>query len=376
MSKTKFAFVLGTRPEAIKLAPVILESLKREKQLDTIIITTGQHKSMLEQILELFKIIPDHDLKIMQHNQNLASVTSKAISGLYKVFEDEKPDLVIVQGDTTSTFCGALTAFYKKIPVAHVEAGLRTFNKYHPFPEEINRKIVGSISDFNFAPTYRAKQNLLAEGIEDSKIWVTGNTGIDALFAVMKIKHEISKQISVIFKRKKRTILVTAHRRENHGRPLKEICKALSNMLKKFKDIQILFPAHLSPNVQKTVKEHFKSTERIIILPPLNYSDFVFAMKNSYIILTDSGGIQEEAPSLGKPVLVLRETTERPEALEAGTVKLTGTDSRKILDAVSELLQNKQEYLAMTSKSNPFGDGTSSEKIIDLLNNIFNKHKG
>lgn len=373
MSKTKFAFVIGTRPEAIKLAPVILESLKRNNRFDTIVISTGQHQSMQNQILELFKIRPDHDLKIMQHNQNLASVTTKAISGLYEIFENEKPDIVVVQGDTTSTFCGALTAFYKKIPVAHVEAGLRTFDKYHPFPEEINRKIVGSIADIHFAPTHRARQNLLKEGIETGKIWVTGNTGIDALFAILKIKPDIDNQIKAIFRRKKKTILVTAHRRENHGKPLKEICNALSNILKKFKDIQILFPAHLSPHVQKTVKEHFKSTERIIILPPMNYPDFVFAMKNSYIILTDSGGIQEEAPSLGKPVLVLRDTTERPEALEAGTVRLTGTDSTKIIQSVSELLENEKEYLAMTTKSNPFGDGSSSKKILDLIERIFNK---
>jgi UDP-N-acetylglucosamine 2-epimerase (non-hydrolysing) len=368
MNRAKLIFIVGTRPEAIKLAPVIGEARKKDLVFNTKVIATGQHLSMLDQILEIFRIDPDYNLKVMEEDQSPASVASKAIKGIYDIVQKEKPDLIIVQGDTTSTFAGALAGYYSKVPIAHVEAGLRTYNKFHPFPEEVNRTLVAHIADYHFAPTLLAKQNLISEGINTGHIWITGNTGIDALFQVIKLNPVIDKRLKKVLKTpKKRTILVTAHRRENRGAPLEKICKAMLKVLRKFKDTQIVFPVHLAPQINTMVKECFKDNDRVFLFPPLNYPDFVYAMKESYLILTDSGGVQEEAPSLGKPVLVLRETTERPEALTSGCVKIAGTDTDRIYHTASYILENEDEYKKMSSKSNPFGDGTASYRIMDIL---------
>jgi len=366
--RKKILFIFGTRPEAIKLAPVINKFAEHTKSFKTVVVVTAQHRQMLDQVLRLFGISPDHDLNIMSHDQSLPQVAAKALKGLDGLLAQEHPDLVFVQGDTTTTFIGALAAFYHRIPVAHVEAGLRTYNRYHPYPEEINRVITSSLADIHFAPTARSKSNLLRENISPSKIFITGNTVIDALLDVANREHHFEGILKRVFTNKRtRKILLTTHRRENHGNPMKVICHAILEILNKFKDVEVVFPVHMSPKVRETVYPLLESRPRIHLVSPLDYQAFVNAMKESYLILTDSGGVQEEAPSLGKPVLVLRETTERPEAVEAGTVRLVGTNYDRIVQEAERLLNDYAEYEAMAKAINPYGDGLASERIFQII---------
>lgn len=369
----KVLFVFGTRPEAIKLAPVILK-FRENDSFESKICISGQHKEMLEQVLRIFNIKPDYDLRIMKENQSLSYITSETLRKLESVLEKEKPDLVIVQGDTTTTFVASLSAYYQKIKVAHVEAGLRTKDKFNPFPEEINRRLTDCIADFYFAPTERSKENLLKEGIGEERIFVTGNTVIDALFIILdkqkkpevkrKMEEEFLKKYGINFER--RTILVTGHRRESFGRDFEEICHGLK-MIAENSDAQIVYPVHLNPNVQKPVKNILRDIKNVYLIEPLDYYTFVWLMNRSYLILTDSGGIQEEAPSLGKPVLIMRKKTERPEGIEAGSAKLIGTDRKSIFYNTVELLENHSAYKAMAEVKNPYGDGKASERILDIL---------
>lgn len=369
----KILFVFGTRPEAIKLAPVILK-FREHDSFESKICISGQHREMLEQVLRIFNIKPDYDLRIMKENQSLSYITSETLRKLESVLEKEKPDLVIVQGDTTTTFVASLSAYYKKIKVAHVEAGLRTEDKFNPFPEEINRRLTDCIADFYFAPTERAKENLLKEGVGEERIFVTGNTVIDALFIILdkqkkpevkrKMEEEFLKKYGINFER--RTILVTGHRRESFGRDFEEICHGLK-MIAENSDAQIVYPVHLNPNVQKPVKNILRDIKNVYLIEPLDYYTFVWLMNRSYLILTDSGGIQEEAPSLGKPVLIMRKKTERPEGIEAGSAKLIGTDRKSIFYNALELLENQKAYKAMAEVKNPYGDGKASERILDIL---------
>ncbi len=397
--RIKVLFAFGTRPEAIKLAPVIRELRSHSGKFTVIVCVTAQHRQMLDQVLNLFDIKPDYDLNIMKNNQSLFDVTTKGLLGIKKVLEKEKPDILLVQGDTTTTFVASLSAFYLKIPIGHVEAGLRTNDKYQPFPEEINRRLTTHIADLHFAPTEKAKQNLLSEGISENKIFVTGNTVIDALLYILE------KQKSARYKDYlercflnnyginfdgQQIILVTGHRRENFGEGFENICYALKEIAEKNEDVIIIYPVHLNPNVQKPVyqilgsnsipksrdKSHAtgqansrnsKNPRNIYLIDPLDYEAFVYLMSKSYLILTDSGGIQEEAPSLGKPVLVMRSLTERPEAVDAGTVKIVGTDQSKIIQETKLLLDNHKEYEKMARAINPYGDGKAAKRIVDIL---------
>jgi len=363
----KILTIFGTRPEAIKLAPVIKELERRNDVFVSKVCVTAQHREMLDPFLQLFGINPDWDLNIMQPNQSLFDVTAKALVKLKEVLEKENPDLVLVQGDTTTTFTAALAAYYLKIKVGHVEAGLRTLDKYNPFPEELNRRLVGHIADLHFAPTKRAKENLLSEGIPESSIFVTGNTVVDALFMILartKSEDYLPKALS---QPDRKLILVTAHRRESFGEGIANICLALKEIVKRVPDVEIVYPVHLNPNVREPVYRMLSGMERVHLIEPLDYISFVHLMKASYLILTDSGGIQEEAPSLGKPVLVLRNTTERPEAVEAGAAKLVGTDPQRIVAETLRLLQDPSEYSKMANAPNPFGDGKASLRIVDIL---------
>jgi UDP-N-acetylglucosamine 2-epimerase (non-hydrolysing) len=364
----KVAVIFGTRPEAIKLAPLITRLGRHLERFETVTIVTAQHREMLDQVLQLFAIRPQHDLHIIRPRQTLAQITANAVTGLDAALAKEKPDFVVVQGDTSTTFVAALTAFYHKIRVAHVEAGLRTRQKYYPFPEEVNRHLTSVIADLHFAPTWESRQNLLSEGVAGERIWVTGNTVIDALHDVLgwakSCSHPVLERSRA---EKKRLILVTSHRRENQGRPQEQICSALLELIRRFPDILIAFPVHLSPAVRDTIMPRLREHDRIVLLDPIDYLDTVHFLKASHLVLTDSGGIQEEAPALGKPVLVLRDTTERPEGIEAGTVRLVGTETRKIVDTVSELLQNEAAYRKMAESVNPYGDGRASERIIQAL---------
>ena len=367
----RMAVIFGTRPEAIKLAPLIRRMGDRPEQFQPITIVTAQHRQMLDQVLDLFSIKPDHDLCIIRPRQTLAEITASAITGLDSILALEKPDFVVVQGDTTTTFVGALAALYHKIPVAHVEAGLRTQNKTNPFPEEMNRRMTSVIADAHFAPTPKAVQNLLAEGISRDRIWMTGNTVIDALKDVVgwnrECDHPVLKRVSA---GKLRMLFVTSHRRENQGQPQEQICSALLELVKTFRDIIVVFPVHLSPAVRDTVLPRLQGQDRIVLLDPIDYLETIHFMKDSYLILTDSGGIQEEAPGLGKPVLVLRTTTERPEGILAGTARLVGTDTRRIVEEASELLQNPESYRKMSEAANPYGDGLASERILQALEHL------
>jgi UDP-N-acetylglucosamine 2-epimerase (non-hydrolysing) len=362
------AVIFGTRPEAIKLAPLIKRLENSPERFRPITIVTAQHRQMLDQVLDLFGIKPDHDLDMIRPRQSLAQIVARAITGLDSVLTKVQPDFVLVQGDTSTTFIGALASFYHKIPVAHVEAGLRTRNRFYPFPEEMNRRLTSALADAHFAPTLKSKQNLIEEGIPSELIWVTGNTVIDALQDVLRwkrtCKHPILDRIA---REKLRMVLVTSHRRENQGKPQEQICSALLELVECFPDIQVVFPVHLSPAVRDTVIPRLKRQDRILLLDPMDYFDTVHFMKASYLILTDSGGIQEEAPALGKPVLVLRDETERPEGVTAGTVRLVGTDTRNIVSVVSELLRNSGEYRKMSEAVNPYGDGRASQRIIQAL---------
>jgi UDP-N-acetylglucosamine 2-epimerase (non-hydrolysing) len=364
----KIAVIFGTRPEAIKLAPLVKRLKDKPDRFEPITIVTAQHREMLDQVLDLFSIKPEFDLDIIKPRQTLAQITARAIDGLDSVLAQTRPDFVVVQGDTSTTFLGALAAFYHQIPVAHVEAGLRTRQKYYPFPEEVNRHLTSVIADAHFAPTEASRKNLLEEGIPSDAIWVTGNTVIDALQDVLRWKSEcVHATLARVAAENLRMILVTSHRRENQGKPQEQICSALLELEERFPDVLIVFPVHLSPAVRDTVLPRLKQHERIVLLDPIDYFETVHFMKTSHLILTDSGGIQEEAPALGKPVLVLRDATERPEGVVAGTVKLVGTDTQNIVSVASDLLSNPEAYRSMAEAVNPYGDGLASDRILQAL---------
>ena len=372
---TKILFVFGTRPEAIKMAPLIKE-IEKNKKFESKICVTAQHRQMLDQVLKIFRIRPDHDLDIMTSNQSLFDITAKIIVRLQDILISEKPDLVVVQGDTTTTFVASLAAFYTRTKVAHLEAGLRTRNKFAPFPEEINRRITSAIADIHLAPTPWARDNLLRENVSAETIFVTGNTVIDALFSVVEMLKRSDSKFDSLFDGidfSKKTVLITGHRRENFGEGFRNICESISDLAEKFEDAEFVYPVHFNPNVRKPVNEILHGIRNVHLIEPLDYEPFVYAMEKSYMILTDSGGVQEEAPSLGKPVLVMRETTERPEAVEAGTVKLVGTDKKKIVDGVSTLLTDSQAYQTMSRAHNPYGDGKASQRIVKILEDYFEK---
>lgn len=371
LPKKRIMFVFGTRPEAIKMAPLILELEKYPDIFQGVIVSTGQHREMLKQVLKIFDIRPDYDLSIMEENQSISRIVTKTLEGLEGIVLREKPDLILVQGDTSTTFASSLVAFYNRIPLGHVEAGLRTGDKLRPYPEEINRRLVTILADMHFAPTDTARGHLLREGIHKNSIYLTGNTVIDALLDVASRKIDL-KKMGLDLDLSRRIILVTAHRRESFGPPLKEICNAVLKLATKYKnEIQVVFPAHKNPMVQVTVREILGDLENVEIIEPLYYEPFVHLMKASNIILTDSGGVQEEAPSLGKPVLVLREKTERPEAIAAKTVKLIGVKQENIIKETELLLENKKEYEVMSRAVNPYGDGKASERIVQALLHYF-----
>lgn len=371
----KVMLVFGTRPEAIKMAPVVKELQKYPEQIRVIVCITAQHRQMLDQVLNLFVIKPDYDLDIMKPGQDLFDVTSNVLQGMKPVLMQERPDIVLVHGDTTTTLAASLAAFYCRVPVGHVEAGLRTYNKMSPFPEEINRKLAGALSDLHFAPTETARQNLLREGVPDASIFVTGNTVIDALLMVSGIL-ESNEGLKVRFVDEfgflnpaKRLILVTGHRRENFGAGFENICQALQQIAERYDDVEILYPVHLNPNVREPVKRILGSSRNnnVHLIEPVDYLPFVYLMNRSYFIVSDSGGVQEEAPSLGKPVLVMRDTTERPEAVAAGTVKLVGTDLQRIVTEAGKLLDDEAAYSAMTMAHSPYGDGKAAARITEAL---------
>lgn len=376
--------VFGTRPEAIKMAPLVQEFRKHPDQYETLVCVTGQHREMLDQVLNIFGIVPDYDLNIMKPGQELYDVTARILSGMRDVLSEAKPEIVLVHGDTTTSMAVALAAFYRQIPVGHVEAGLRTHNIYSPWPEEMNRQITGRIATYHFSPTPLSWENLLREGIDKSRILVTGNTVIDALYAVVnKIKDDVPLQLSLGEELKatgydtgrlaaeegRHLVLITGHRRENFGDGFLHICQAIKTLSEKYPNVDFVYPMHLNPNVRKPIKEVFGENRQsnLFFIEPLEYLSFVYLMEKSHIVLTDSGGIQEEAPGLGKPVLVMRDTTERPEALVAGTVKLVGTDYDKIVSEVSSLLDDTECYKRMSQAVNPYGDGKACERIVEYI---------
>lgn len=368
--KLKVMTIFGTRPEAIKMAPLVLELEKYPDEIDSIVTVTAQHRQMLDQVLELFEVTPDHDLNIMKDRQTLTGVTTKALEGLDEVMKEVKPDLVLVHGDTTTTFVASLAAFYNQIAVGHVEAGLRTWNKYSPFPEEVNRQITGVIADLHFAPTDKAEANLLQENKKGETIYITGNTAIDALKTTVKdsYNHEVLEKVG-----SDRMILLTAHRRENLGEPMRNMFRAIKRLITEHNDVQVVYPVHLNPAVREVADEILGNDPRIHLIEPLGVYDFHNFASKAHIILTDSGGVQEEAPSLGVPVLVLRDTTERPEGIEAGTLKLAGTDEETIYKLAYELLNNKERYEEMSKASNPYGDGEASRRIVEAILHYFKK---
>ena len=366
--KIKVMTVFGTRPEAIKMAPIVLELAKHPDKITPVVAVTAQHREMLDQVLGLFNITPDHDLDIMAQGQTLFDITSKAMMGLDKVLEQEKPDIVLVHGDTTTTFAGALAAYYHQTTVGHVEAGLRTHDKYSPFPEEMNRKLTGCIADLNFAPTETSESNLLAENVKPESIFVTGNTVIDALHHTVRDDFQFEDELlqNIDFENK-RIILVTTHRRENLGEPMRHVYKALRQLTEEFDDVEVVFPVHKNPKVREVVREELGGLSQVHLIDPLDYEPFANLMHKAHLILTDSGGVQEEAPALGKPVLVLRDTTERPEAVAAGTVKLIGTDRDVVYNEAKTLLTDEKAYHRMAESVNPYGDGKASERIIQAI---------
>ena len=372
MRKIKVMSIFGTRPETIKMAPVVHELEKRE-EIESIVCVTAQHREMLDQVLKALKVKPDYDLNIMKQGQTLSDITTRALKGLEDVIKEVKPDIILVHGDTTTTFAGALAAFYQQVAVGHVEAGLRTYNKYSPFPEEMNRQFVGIVSDMNFAPTERSKNNLLREGKKEETIYVTGNTAIDALN--LTVDEEYSDEITEWIG-DDRLIVLTAHRRENLGEPMYRMFKAIRRIIDKYDDVKMVYPVHLNPLVVKAANEVFGDSDKIKLIKPLEVVEFHNLLSRSYLILTDSGGIQEEAPSLGKPVIVLRDTTERPEGIDAGTLKLAGTEEETIYQMVDELLSDSMEYEKMSKASNPYGDGHASERIVDAIIAKFSKSIG
>lgn len=371
MEKKKIITIFGTRPEAIKMAPLVKELEKREG-IESKVCVTAQHREMLDQVLELFDITPDFDLNIMKSKQTLTGITNKVLEGLEEVFTKEKPDMILVHGDTTTTFSGALAAFYQQIKVGHVEAGLRTFDKYFPFPEEMNRKLTGSLADLHFAPTKGSKANLLREGVKESDVFITGNTVIDAMSHTVKENYKFENELlnKIDFENKK-VIMITAHRRENWGEGIENICDALNKIVEENKDVELVYLVHLNPVVKDVVTKKLGNKERIHLLSPLDTNETHNLMNKCFMVMTDSGGLQEEAPHLGKPVLVLRDVTERPEAVEYGTVKLVGTDIEKIVSEANSLIRDREQYLKMSKAVNPYGDGYASKRIVDIIENYF-----
>ena len=360
----KILTVFGTRPEAIKMAPLVQELKRCSRQINCLVAVTAQHREMLDQVLRLFAIRPDYDLNIMRPEQSLFEITGRALAGLEEVFTRERPDLVLVHGDTTTTFVAALAAFYLQIPVGHVEAGLRTHNKYSPFPEEINRHLTAVLTDLHFAPTATAKANLLAEGIPARKIFVTGNTVIDALLATVRPEYSFDNpELDGIDYEQKKVLLVTTHRRENLGEPLRFFYRALRSVVQDHPEVEVVFPVHKNPAVAGAAHEELGGVKRVHLVEPMAYEPFVNLMQRSYLVLTDSGGLQEEAPALGKPVLVLRNTTERPEAVQAGTVRVVGTEPGAVAAAVCRLLEDREHYRQMAEAVNPYGDGRAAQRI-------------
>ena len=369
MGKLKIMVVFGTRPEAIKMAPLVLELQKQKEVIETITVVTAQHRQMLDQVLETFNIVPDYDLDIMGKSQTLLDITSKILNQLDPVIKKEKPDMVLVHGDTTTTFAASLVAFYNQVRIGHVEAGLRTFDKYSPYPEEMNRQMTDDLADLYFAPTGESKVNLLKENHPESSIVVTGNTAIDALKLTVQedYHHEVLDQLDPA----KKVILVTMHRRENQGQPMRAVFGALREMVDQEPTIEVVYPVHLSPAVQEAANDLLGDHDRIHLIEPLDVLDFHNLASRSYFIMSDSGGVQEEAPSLGKPVLVLRDTTERPEGVKAGTLKLVGTDPAVVKTTMTELLTNESLYLQMANARNPYGDGRASERIVQAIKHYF-----
>jgi len=372
----KIAVIFGTRPDTIKLAPIILELKKNSKYFKVLSIATAQHREMLDQVLNIFRIRPDYDLDIMKPNQSLSSITENIIEKLDKVLEREVPDMVLVQGDTTTTFVGSLAAFYRQIPVVHVEAGLRTNDKANPFPEEINRRLTSVITDIHLAPTEIAKRALLKENVTANSIYVTGNTVIDALKMSVKNNYKFTiPLLNEIIARKKKIVLLTMHRRENLGEPMQGACNAVKRLAKKYPNINFVFPVHLNPIVREIVFNTLSNLKNVFLIAPLDYADFVNFMSKSYLIITDSGGVQEEGPHFGIPILVLRKVTERPEAVKYGTVKLVGLDEEKIFTTAKKLIDNKNAYMKMATAVNPYGDGLSSKRTVQIIKNYFGLSK-
>lgn len=373
MKKIKVMSIFGTRPEAIKMAPLVKE-LEKRKEIESVVCVTAQHREMLDQVLETFDIKPNYDLNIMKQGQTLSDITTRVIQGLEEIIRETKPDIVLVHGDTTTTFAGALAAFYNQVAIGHVEAGLRTYDKYSPFPEEMNRQMVDCMSDMYFAPTNLSKENLCKENIDESKIYITGNTAIDAMNTTIDFdyRHEVLDWVG-----DNRMILLTAHRRENLGEPMRRIFKGIKRIVDETEDVKVVYPIHLNPKVREIALEVFGGDDKVRLIEPLEVFDFHNFQNKSYLILTDSGGIQEEAPSLGKPVLVLRDTTERPEGISAGTLKLVGTEEEVIYRETKKLLNEKSEYEKMSKASNPYGDGFASKRIVDaIIDKFYNKCKG
>ena len=371
----KIITIFGTRPEAIKMAPLVKELEKREG-IESKICVTAQHREMLDQVLELFDIKPDFDLNIMKTKQSLTGITNRILEGLEDIFKEEKPDMILVHGDTTTTFSSALAAYYQQIKVGHVEAGLRTFDKYFPFPEEMNRKLTGAIADLHFSPTKGAKNNLLREGVDESSIYITGNTVIDAMLNKVEEDYDFeNEELNKIDFKNKKVIMITAHRRENWGEGISNICEALNQIVNENKDVELVYLVHLNPIVKDMVHEKLGGKERIHLLNPLDTKETHNLMNKCFMVMTDSGGLQEEAPHLGKPVLVLRDVTERPEAVEYGTVKLVGTNKEKIIDEANILINSKEAYEKMSKAVNPYGDGKASERICDAIMKYLNLSK-
>lgn len=373
MAKVKVMTVFGTRPEAIKMAPVVLALKKRTADFDTVTVVTGQHREMLQQVLDIFKIVPDYDLHIMHQNQTLADITTRVLENLGAIIVKEKPDILLVHGDTTTTFAAAISAYYQQVKVGHVEAGLRTWNKYSPFPEEMNRQLTDVLADLYFAPTTTSWDNLLKENHPAEHIFITGNTAIDALHYT--VHDDYHHAVLDLVDPKKRMILVTMHRRENQGEPMRRVFKVMRRVIDSYDNVEIVYPVHLSPVVQKTAHDILGDDPRIHLIDPLDVVDFHNLAARSYFIMSDSGGVQEEAPSLGKPVLVLRDTTERPEGVAAGTLKLVGTQTDKVEQAMRQLLDDPAEYQRMADAKNPYGDGHATERILDAILYSFGERK-
>jgi len=366
----KVMTIFGTRPEAIKMAPLVLELAKYPEQIESIVTVTAQHRQMLDQVLEIFEITPDYDLNIMKDRQTLIDVTTRGLEGLNKIMQEVKPDIVLVHGDTTTTFIASLAAFYNQIAIGHVEAGLRTWDKYSPYPEEMNRQLTGVMADLHFAPTTKSAQNLIAENKKEETIYITGNTAIDALKTTVKdeYSHPVLDTVG-----NDRLVLMTAHRRENLGEPMRNMFKAIKRLVEKHNDIQVVYPVHMNPVVREIANEILGEDKRIHLIEPLDVIDFHNFASRSHLILTDSGGVQEEAPSLGVPVLVLRDTTERPEGIEAGTLKLAGTEEEVIFSLADELLSDSEAHAKMSKASNPYGDGEASRRIVEAILKNFSK---